>query len=575
MSQPLPAFIHCINSNCPRPYPQPGNNKFCDRCGTPLHLRDRYLPLQCLGSGGFAKIFTVWDLQKQTELVLKVLTTKSEKAIKLFVQEAAVLASLHHPGVPKVEAKGYFQVQTPQGQLYCLVMEKIDGQTLEDILDKYPQGCPEAWVLNWFNQAVAILHQLHRRKIIHRDIKPSNLMLRNPTNISSITNQTKLVLIDFGGAKQIGRRKRKDTSTRLFSTGYSPPEQIAGGQVTPATDFYALGQTAIELLTGKHPSELEDSLTGELRWQHLVKVNPIFANLLDDLIQLDIRKRPATARQIQRRLAKIPRPKRKKKKITWTEIKQNITEKLARFKHKILLLLYYFKQTLVKLIKFTGRIIEKIVLACLDTMKEMLLGAIGAAIGTIIGFLISFVTPMGANLETWITQQFSDFFPNIELILAKEMLLFGCAGLGTALGLTAAGGFGQDRRFFLAGISGFFSYIFGWLIWQIMPGSEIVQFLSFLVVAVIPVVLGFGLSSYKFVHTLVVLLGTGALFATLVKFDVLPNNVVREILSFSQPDYLYLGATIAFFAFLGASLGLSLGISYYLLVPLLKKMAGD
>ncbi|MEC4986662.1 MAG: serine/threonine-protein kinase, partial [Oscillatoria sp. PMC 1076.18] len=333
MSLPLPASIHCINPNCPRPYPQSGNNKFCDRCGTPLHLRSRYLPLKSLGSGGFAKIFTVWDIQTETELVLKVLTTNSEKAIKLFAQEATVLASLHHPGVPKVHPKGYFQIQTPEGQLYCLVMEKITGQTLEDILEKYPQGCPEAWVQNWFSQAVTILHQLHRRKIIHRDIKPSNLMLRNPASISSITNQTKLVLIDFGGAKQIGRRKRKDTSTRLFSTGYSPPEQIAGGQVTPATDFYALGQTAIELLTGKHPSELEDPLTGDLKWRHLVKVNPNFANLLDDLIQLDIQKRPATAREIQQRFAKIKPRKRQNKKVTWTEIKQNLAPKLTRYKY--------------------------------------------------------------------------------------------------------------------------------------------------------------------------------------------------------------------------------------------------
>ncbi|MEC4990614.1 MAG: serine/threonine protein kinase, partial [Oscillatoria sp. PMC 1068.18] len=232
-------------------------------------------------------------------------------------------------------------------------------------------------------------------------------------------------------------------------------------------------------------------------------------------------------------------------------------------------------RNLVKIIKLVQQIIDKIVLACLDTMKEMLLGAVGAAIGTIVGFLISFVTPMGANVQTLITQQLDSVSLNTNAVLVKQLLLFGCAGLGTASGLTLASGFGQDKRLFFAGISGFFSYIFAWIIWQIMPGSGMVQFLGFLVAAVIPLVLSLGLSSYKFVHALVVLIGTGALFGTLLKFDILPHLVVQEILSFSQPDYLYLGATIVFFAFLGASLGLSLGISYYLLVPLLKQLDGD
>ncbi len=112
--------------------------------------------------------------------MLKVLVEDSPKALELFTQEAAVLSSLQHPGVPTVDADGYFHVNlfNPKShQLPCLVMEKINGRTLEEILKKFPQGCPEDLVLNWFAQAIQILQELHKRQILHRDIKPSNLML--------------------------------------------------------------------------------------------------------------------------------------------------------------------------------------------------------------------------------------------------------------------------------------------------------------------------------------------------------------------------------------------------------------
>jgi serine/threonine protein kinase len=84
---------HCINPDCLRPHPQPWGNKFCNSCGASLELKNRYIPLQLLGSGGFATIYTVWDLQTKTEKVLKVLVETAPKALELFEQEAAVLAS--------------------------------------------------------------------------------------------------------------------------------------------------------------------------------------------------------------------------------------------------------------------------------------------------------------------------------------------------------------------------------------------------------------------------------------------------------------------------------------------------
>ncbi|MFM7366956.1 MAG: protein kinase domain-containing protein, partial [Sphaerospermopsis kisseleviana] len=337
LSQINLSAVHCINPHCQRPYPQPWGNKFCNSCGSPLQLVDRYYPLQPLGSGGFAQIYTVWDVKTQTEKVLKVLVENSPKALELFILEAEVLSNFRNSGVPQVDADGYFQISVTHPkphQLACLVMEKIDGYTLEEVRKNFPQGCPEDLVLNLLSQAVKILQELHHRKIIHRDIKPSNLMLRSPAP-NALLQAEELVLIDFGGAKQFsgGILRSPSPSTRLFSSGYSPPEQITGGNVGPAADFYALGRTMIELLTGKYPQELEDPITGELSWRKWCNVNIQLADLLDEMIQADVRSRPAHAAIIQKRLlainsAKSPKPQKSQLGF-FTQIKNSIVQTIT------------------------------------------------------------------------------------------------------------------------------------------------------------------------------------------------------------------------------------------------------
>ncbi|WP_409333529.1 4-Cys prefix domain-containing protein, partial [Cuspidothrix issatschenkoi] len=126
LTQITQSAVNCINPHCQRPYPQPWGNKFCNSCGAPLHLLDRYFSLKRLGEGGFAQIYTIWDEKTQTEKVLKVLVETSPKALELFMQEAEVLSSFRNTGVPKVDADGYFQinlVNPKPHQLHCLLME--------------------------------------------------------------------------------------------------------------------------------------------------------------------------------------------------------------------------------------------------------------------------------------------------------------------------------------------------------------------------------------------------------------------------------------------------------------------
>ncbi|MBV9389777.1 MAG: serine/threonine protein kinase [Chroococcidiopsidaceae cyanobacterium CP_BM_ER_R8_30] len=547
VSQPVKTAIHCINPDCPHPYPQTWGNKFCNSCGSPLRLNERYIPLQRLGAGGFAKIYTVWDLKTQTERVLKVLVEAAPKALTLFEQEAAVLASLRqHPGVPQVDADGYFQLhlgQQPERRLPCLVMEKIDGQTLEEVLAQYPQGCPEIRVLDWLNQAVAILQELHHRRIIHRDLKPSNLMLRSSTG--------QLVAIDFGGAKQIGpaRSRSAASSTRLFSSGYSPPEQIAGGAVGPNADFYALGRTMIQLLTGKYPPELEDPVTGKLRWRNYVKVSPSLADLLDDMVQEDVRKRPESAAAIQARLARS---------------QQHVVHSRP-INIDITALTKGVSQTTLFLVRGTIYLIG----ACLDTVRGMVLSAIGGGVGAVIGFILAYWSPAGAQVADLLYRNLPSIFPDNQRTAGAEILLFAAAGLGTAWGLTTSGGFGQRRRYVVAALMGVLGYSCGWLVLLAAMPHIAWGGLGLLAVAAALLTIGLGLPSHHLVHAIVTASGTTAIFVILANLNIL-NTALLHL--YPQPSWLEFGLSIAFFSFMSVALSFWLGVSYYLVVPCLRRL---
>ena len=546
----MTSAAHCINPDCSRPYPQPWGNKFCNCCGAPLQLNNRYIPLQTLGSGGFAAIYTVWDLRLATDRVLKVLLESSSKAQELFEQEASVLASLHHPGVPGVEPDSYFVVNLGHPsyrRLPCLVMEKINGQTLQDILDRhYPQGCPESLVTNWLKQALDILQELHRRQIIHRDIKPSNLMLRQETG--------QLVAIDFGGAKQMGTVQvgQEASSTRLISPGYSPPEQISGSAVGPAADFYALGQTMIHLLTGRYPPELQDPTTGELRWRHCVPVSPAFADLLDDMVQADVRQRPATAVEIQRRLAGYSSMKTKT-----SQVPQSFSDAIATIASRSLKLLWVAIASMVTLVGqtalFVVRAIANVVTACLDTLWEMLVGGIAGGVFAVTGFSLAYVFPLGAHFAALLAQLPPAFY--IPPPVGQAILLFAFAGWGTAWGLTEAGGFGQRKRRLVAGVMGVFGYGLGWLVCHVMPSGTVLQMVTLIAVAVGPLTLGLGLPSHQLVHAVVAAAGTAGVFGGLGFFN---------LTSFA------LLPSLGFFSLLGVTIAFWLGVSYYLVVPFLR-----
>ncbi|MBW4683311.1 MAG: tetratricopeptide repeat protein [Microcoleus vaginatus WJT46-NPBG5] len=299
---------YCINPKCICRH-NPDNLAHCQSCGTPLLINNRYRlikPLRELDEFCPTEVFEVEDGDKLK--VMKVL--KRPKWSQMFQREARVLQQLRHPGIPQVEPDGYFILKLDQisKELHCVVMEKIEGQNLEQWVEKYGR-ISQKIALDWLRQLTKILQIVHEKDLFHRDLKPSNIMVRCP--LGGLEGGSELVLIDFGTVREVtGTYLAKVGShqqiTGIVSPGYTPPEQ-AGGKAVPQSDFFALGRTFVHLLTEKHPVELpENPETGELIWRDCAPhISSHLADLIDELMATFPGRRPANAQLILDRLEMV------------------------------------------------------------------------------------------------------------------------------------------------------------------------------------------------------------------------------------------------------------------------------
>ncbi len=239
--------------------------KFCSECAAPLRgstppagltgllpanatLSGRYLIVKRLGKGGMGAVYQatdtriggkVWAIKEMSDAALLDPADK-QQARDAFQREAQMLALLDHVNLPKVN--DFF---TEGGKLY-LVMDFIDGQTLQALLEARPDPFPEAQALEWAGQLCEVLDYLHRctPPIIFRDLKPGNIMLDKSQRVK---------LIDFGVARLFKTGQTRDTAN-FGTAGYAPPEQYGKGQTDARSDIYALGVTLHELLTRYDPA---------------------------------------------------------------------------------------------------------------------------------------------------------------------------------------------------------------------------------------------------------------------------------------------------------------------------------
>ena len=237
-------------------------SKICQNCGEPLSsaLRGRYTPIRLLGQGGFGRTYLALDRDRlDAYCVIKQFSpqiqgTKSvDKAVQLFNQEAVRLYELgEHAQIPALLA--YFE----DDQYLYLVQQYIEGQNLLQELNREGKFS-EAKIREILLSLLPVLQFIHDHQVIHRDITPTNILRRKSDH--------RLMLIDFGVAKQLSTNLSEQSGTRIGTEGYSPIEQFRGGRAYPASDIYSLGATSIHLLTRMKPENLYDPLSGAWLWR--------------------------------------------------------------------------------------------------------------------------------------------------------------------------------------------------------------------------------------------------------------------------------------------------------------------
>lgn len=262
-------------------------------------LNDHYKILDVLGQGGFGRTYRAENLKRFQEIcVLKEFVPKLEiqqdaaalqKAQELFQREAQVLYGLSHPQIPRFQ-ETWSTVFQGQPRL-ILVQDWIEGESYRG------QVLAEGALVQWLADVLEVLAYLHSRTppVIHRDISPDNLIYGRHIQ--------KPVLIDFGAVKELVSQSAGQRGTVIGKQGYCPIEQQQG-KACAASDLYALGVTAIVLLTGRSPSSLRNS-RGQWCWRSQVTVSKPLGTLLDRLIADSLAQRYRTVTQVQRDLAPL------------------------------------------------------------------------------------------------------------------------------------------------------------------------------------------------------------------------------------------------------------------------------
>ena len=202
-----------------------------------------------LGEGGMGAVWLAHrsDGRFESQVAVKLLNPAllGPGGVERFRREGRALGRLTHPNIAHLLDAGV----TPAGQPY-LVLEYVDGETIHHWCDSHDLDV-DARVRLLLDVLAAVAHA-HAKLILHRDLKPSNIL---------VTANGQVKLVDFGIAKLLDDATELAPSAELtqlaghaFTPDYAAPEQVQAGEVTSATDVYALGVLLYVLLTGEHPT---------------------------------------------------------------------------------------------------------------------------------------------------------------------------------------------------------------------------------------------------------------------------------------------------------------------------------
>src|SRR6266852_7139991 len=235
---PFPAFLSIL-------YPR---DKSVLRGMSPMHVHPdsrrvgRYEILEVIGVGANSRVARAFDPLIARIVAIKLFPTELARgeARNRFVQEARVVGQISHPAVIALHDMG---IDEPSQTPY-LVMEFIQGQSLEKLLEKGSIPCSKACA--WAAEVATALAVAHRKGVIHGDVKPANIL---------ITEDDRIKLTDFGMAR-LASRDSKDTPL-LGSPAYWCPEQIVGKPQDARSDIFSLGVVMHEMVNDNRPFDTD------------------------------------------------------------------------------------------------------------------------------------------------------------------------------------------------------------------------------------------------------------------------------------------------------------------------------
>ncbi|MEV6366733.1 serine/threonine-protein kinase [Micromonospora musae] len=249
-------------------------------------LGGRYRLIEQLGAGGMSVVWRGYDEVLGRQVAVKVLASRlaSERALRHRLRvEAQAAARLYHPNITNVY--DYGESEQDGVTVPYVVMELIDGGSLSSWLGR-ERRLPWREAVTIAAEVASALATAHARGVVHRDVTPGNVML-TPTGVK---------VVDFGISALVGESERGTDGALLGTPAYLAPERLDGGQVSPATDVYAVGLLLYRMLTGRLPWQA--STTTEMLRAHLyndpepMPAVPTLPDEVADLVRRCLAKRP-------------------------------------------------------------------------------------------------------------------------------------------------------------------------------------------------------------------------------------------------------------------------------------------
>jgi serine/threonine-protein kinase len=240
--------------------------------------------------------------------VLKADYADDPEMVQRLVREARTVNAIRHPAI--VDIFG-FGTLPRTGQPY-IVMDLLEGQPLDHYILAHGPLSPKV-ALPLLDELLAALGAAHQVGVIHRDLKPGNVFVEAKQD-----GKQTVKVIDFGLARQADRAggsvKPTNPGTILGTPAFMAPEQVLGTKVTPATDLYAVGGIAYQMLTKHLPHEAPTAievLSQKMKFDPIrpKQWQPSLSDELDawvmSLLARDAEDRPATAVEARKRLARL------------------------------------------------------------------------------------------------------------------------------------------------------------------------------------------------------------------------------------------------------------------------------